>query len=1087
MSNEELMSILNDIIVKNLGHATAYGYAKSKGYEGTEEEFAELMADYAHVAQDAEASAAAAKVSEDNAKVSETNAKTSEDNAKESEDNAKVSETNADESETNAKQSELNADAYAKQSESWAVGTVDGSPVGQTHPAYHNNSKYYAEQAGTKATVATQAAETATQKASEASASETIATQKASEASTSATEAKTSEDNAKLSENTASNAAVSALNSRDSAAGSATTASNAATTATQKATEASQSATSASGSASTATQKATEASQSATSASGSASTATQKATEASNSASAAAQSAADAAESATHVADMALMQAIAPKYDSTAQYKVGNLLTYLGKQYYCIADTPAGTLPTNTTYFEEKSVADIIEMIKAGKITVGKATLADNFDSKMVLTDNSGYLFRTAGGSLEIGEQNRVKKIVGASVPIINAVPNGDFESTTGWSIATSSTTFSVADNIATITYSDVAQGYNHSLSRRIYAPVAGHKYLLIQTLKSDVSAEYGFDVYNVVVNAGTVPANVWTTQYAIISTNYVGYSGFFANPRVERPAGTCQIKNAMVIDLTATFGTTVANRLYALEQAQAGAGIAKAKEILVKDYYPYNVSAFTHTKTSGKVNTGFNQFNKNANQFTTFGSATIDGTKITVTGTYYCGLDIDLLPDRYYVRFDALSSGNTPRIRFEYDDGTLSDYRYSSGLITLTQHAKRIYLYCGNGQTATVVYDKVNINLHWDGERDGEFDEYDEWNYPVQDIELKGILSLDAQDNWVADGDEYLPDGTLSRNVYTVNTSDCTVASYGSTGYRWLLTVPQSAPEIYAVSDSITLKMFNSGGFIVSAKQFIPNNNTSGFYIGRSDSGNKSFIFTTGDSSIDTEEKARTYITNHPFLITYPVKTPTTDTADTYTEIQEVDNWGTEKWIDTRDVPLPVFSEAEYLPDLKAKTEVAPESPDEDGDYIMHRENGLNSYGSLSTWLSENGYNKLQDLLTAFGANGMVGGALRQTLCVKESLDFDTTDAVDLGNYLWNEYSAGFFTFIGIGNPVTPVNNDTPAKILCTGYKTNAWNNNDNGIALAAGGAGLFSIKDTNYTGNVDGFREHMKGVLLAYEKAST
>ena len=42
---------------------------------------------------------------------------------------------------------------------------------------------------------------------------------------------------------------------------------------------------------------------------------------------------------------------------------------------------------------------------------------------------------------------------------------------------------------------------------------------------------------------------------------------------------------------------------------------------------------------------------------------------------------------------------------------------------------------------------------------------------------------------------------------------------------------------------------------------------------------------------------------------------------------------------------------------------ETAPESPDEDGDYIMHRENGLNSYGSLSTWLSANGYNKMQDL----------------------------------------------------------------------------------------------------------------------------
>lgn len=42
---------------KYIGHATAYAYAKSKGYTGTEEEFAELMADYASVGQAAAQSA----------------------------------------------------------------------------------------------------------------------------------------------------------------------------------------------------------------------------------------------------------------------------------------------------------------------------------------------------------------------------------------------------------------------------------------------------------------------------------------------------------------------------------------------------------------------------------------------------------------------------------------------------------------------------------------------------------------------------------------------------------------------------------------------------------------------------------------------------------------------------------------------------------------------------------------------------------------------------------------------------------------------------------------------------------------------
>lgn len=82
-------------ITRDLGIVTAYGYAKSKGYTGTEEEFAILMADYADVADIAEA---------------------------------------------------------------WAVGTRAGVPVEEGDEAYHNNSKYYAEQAADSASAASDSA-----------------------------------------------------------------------------------------------------------------------------------------------------------------------------------------------------------------------------------------------------------------------------------------------------------------------------------------------------------------------------------------------------------------------------------------------------------------------------------------------------------------------------------------------------------------------------------------------------------------------------------------------------------------------------------------------------------------------------------------------------------------------------------------------------------------------------------------------------------------------------------------------------------------------------------------------------------------
>ena len=52
-------------------------------------------------------------------------------------------------SEANAAQSESDAEAHQFQSEAWAVGQRDGTDVETTDECYQNNSKYYAEVAGT--------------------------------------------------------------------------------------------------------------------------------------------------------------------------------------------------------------------------------------------------------------------------------------------------------------------------------------------------------------------------------------------------------------------------------------------------------------------------------------------------------------------------------------------------------------------------------------------------------------------------------------------------------------------------------------------------------------------------------------------------------------------------------------------------------------------------------------------------------------------------------------------------------------------------------------------------------------------------
>jgi hypothetical protein len=88
-----------------------------------------------------------------------------------------------------AQSEEAQTHVYSQQSEAWAVGTIDGAPVESTDPQYHNNSKYYSEQAAGSATSAAGSATAAAGSATAAAGSATAAAGSASDAAGSATAA----------------------------------------------------------------------------------------------------------------------------------------------------------------------------------------------------------------------------------------------------------------------------------------------------------------------------------------------------------------------------------------------------------------------------------------------------------------------------------------------------------------------------------------------------------------------------------------------------------------------------------------------------------------------------------------------------------------------------------------------------------------------------------------------------------------------------------------------------------------------------------------------------------------------------------
>ena len=147
-------------------------------------------------------------------------------------------------------------------------------------------------------------------------------------------------------------------------------------------------------------------------------------------------------------------------------------------------------------------------------------------------------------------------------------------------------------------------------------------------------------------------------------------------------------------------------------------------------------------------------------------------------------------------------------------------------------------------GAYGTTYNHNICINLHWDGERDGEYEPYTEHEYALSDITLRGIPKLDASNNLYYDGDTYESDGTVTRR--------------------------------YAI------RAFTSG-----------------------DATDGSTMITDGTNTV------------------YKLATPTTETADPYTNPQKVDASGTEEYVDSREVPIPVGHETQYVTRQTAETSV--------------------------------------------------------------------------------------------------------------------------------------------------------------------
>jgi hypothetical protein len=531
-------------------------------------------------------------------------------------------------------------------------------------------------------------------------------------------------------------------------------------------------------------------------------------------------------------------------------------------------------------------------------MTVGDA---EQLVASQYVEDSVPYNCRTTGGSADVGNREYVDAVVGGTVAWNQLVHDMSGRA------EVQGITRTVSADRTEMTYSGTAI-VSDNYTAYIFSSIVGHKYLL--TLGNVTLPSGAKILYSNVDKATSSIKNATATSEQVSVRISTGTSVNF----------TAKIQ---VFDLTQMFGSTIADYIYSLEQATAGAGVAWFKKLFPNDYYEYDTGTLKSVEgLSSHDMVGFNQWDEEWELGVWSGSGTKVASDTTIRSKNY----IPVLPSTvYYCCFGSRYTSGLIIRQLDASKQFLATTAFTvSDTFTTLADCRYIVLCTYVNDNITTYNHDICINLSWSGWRNGEYEAYQKHSYPLDDsLILRGIPKLDAQNNLYYDGDEYLSDGTVTRKYAVADTFS-----------RGALDSSGKLYNIGTVSDFGYTDMA-----VLAVCNLLPVKHLGDARIA-SDNGIKS-VCLYGTSAyvggfIGSEADLDALLPN--LKVVYQLDAPTTETADPYQHVQICDDFGTEEYVSTSIVP--VGHETRYPANLRDKLQHLPDLADDDGYYMIGQSN---------------------------------------------------------------------------------------------------------------------------------------------------